>query len=132
MSSPVPYDSSHSEPVLLTLGDINCTADRVITPAGTYPLAGTQWTFADLSTTTRELPTWAVVMTVIFFLFCLLGLLFLLVKQERTTGYGHVTVQGEDFLYTTQIPISAQAMVADLHARVNHARMLENQARHRG
>lgn len=130
MTHPAPYGGT--EPILLSVGDISCTATQVITPAGTYPLAGTQWTFADMSHTTHEIPAWAIVLAILFFLVCLLGLLFLLVKEERTTGYAHVTVQGEAFLHTAQVPISSPAMVADLHARVNYARMLVNYADRQG
>jgi len=61
---------------------------------------------------------------VIFAVFCLLGLLFLLIKEERTTGWLQVTVQGPAFVHTTQVPAYNQGVVADVFARVNYARTL--------
>lgn len=60
----------------------------------------------------------------VFFLFCLLGLLFLLIKEDLTTGWLQVTVQGPAFVHTTQVPAYNQLMVADVFARVNYARTL--------
>ncbi|MGL4745281.1 MAG: hypothetical protein ACRCXL_12955 [Dermatophilaceae bacterium] len=77
-----------------------------------------------MSRTTRSIPTWAVVCTVVFFLFCFLGLLFLLVKEERTEGWVQVVVHGDGFLHTLQAPVASAAQVADYNARVNHARSL--------
>jgi hypothetical protein len=46
-----------------------------------------QWLAADVSTTQRRIPTWAFVLAIVFVLFFLLGLLFLLVREEVTRGY---------------------------------------------
>ncbi len=62
--------------------------------------------------------------------FCLLGLLFLLIKEDRTTGWLQVTVQGPGFVHTTQVPASHQGTAADIHARVNFARSLTAAAQH--
>ena len=61
---------------------------------------------------------------VLFFLFCLLGLLFLLVKEERTTGSVQITVSAPGLLHVTQIPVAAPAAGMDFNARVNCARNL--------
>ncbi|QLQ16711.1 MAG: hypothetical protein HZY73_14820 [Micropruina sp.] len=42
--------------------------------------------------TTRVIPGWAVLFAILGFLFFLLGLLFLLVREERTTGFVQVQV----------------------------------------
>ncbi len=55
---------------------------------------------------------------------CLLGLLFLLIKEERPTGWVQVTVQGPGLSHPTQVPVSCQEMVTDLYARVDYARSL--------
>lgn len=111
-------------PVLVTIGDIACTQDEVITPSGRAPIAGTTWTFTDMTRTDRTIPAWAIVLAVLFFLFCLLGLLFLLVKEERTTGSVQITVSAPGLLHVTQIPVAAPAAVMDFNARVNYARNL--------
>ena len=55
---------------------------------------------------------------------CLLGLLFLLVKEERTTGVMQVAVQADGFYHATQIPVGNVAAVADVENRVNYIRSL--------
>jgi hypothetical protein len=115
-------------PVLVTIGDIVCTQHEVITPSGRAPIGGVVWSFTDLSRTTRTIPNWAIVCTVIFFFFCLLGLLFLLAKEDRTEGGAQIVVQGQGFLHQTQIPVYSVPQVQDLAARVNYARSLSASA----
>jgi hypothetical protein len=110
--------------VMVTVGDIACTSTEVVTPSGRAPVTAVTWTFTDMSRTTRTIPTWAVVLAVIFFVFCFLGLLFLLAKEERTEGWVQVTVQGPGLLHVAQIPVASPTTVADLNARVNYARSL--------
>jgi hypothetical protein len=116
------FDSS--APVLVTIGDIACTGGEVITPSGRVPIAGTIWTFTDMSRTDRTIPAWAIVLAVLFFWFCFLGLLFLLVKEERTGGWVQVTVQGPGLMHVTQVPVFSPMVVMDLNSRVNYARTL--------
>jgi hypothetical protein len=61
---------------------------------------------------------------VVFFFFCLLGLLFLLAKEERTEGSVQVVVQGPGFLHQVQLPVYSVIQVQDYAARVNYARSL--------
>jgi hypothetical protein len=111
--------------VMVTVGDIACTSTEVITPSGRAPVTAVTWAFTDMSRTTRTIPAWAIVLAVIFFFFCLLGLLFLLVKEERTEGWVQVTAQGQGLLHVAQIPVASPMTVADINARVNYARSLE-------
>ncbi|GAA2807365.1 hypothetical protein [Saccharopolyspora taberi] len=112
------------EQPLVTIGDISVTSTTVFTPSGQAPVKEVHWTFTDMSRTTTAIPTWAIVLAVVFFLFCFLGLLFLLAKEERTYGYAQVTVQGRNLLHVVQIPVANPMMVADLNSRVNYARSL--------
>ena len=112
------------EPVLVTIGDISVTATTVHTPSGSRPLSEVQWTFTDMSMNSAAIPTWAIICAVVFFVFCFLGLLFLLAKENKTTGSVQVTVSGPGFVHTTMIPVSSPEQVADYNARVNYARTL--------
>lgn len=114
------------EPVLVSIGDIHCTRSDVITPVGTFPIAGSQWVVADHSSTTRTIPTWAIVMAVVgAFVVCLFSLFFLLVKEDRTQGFVQVTVIGpEGRSYTTSVPVQSFAAVQDTFNRVGYARNL--------
>lgn len=111
-------------PVMVTIGDIVCTNTTVITPSGQAPIGGVVWSYTDMSRTNRTIPTWAIVCAVIFFFFCLLGLLFLLVKEDSTEGAVQIVVQGPGFLHQVQLPVSSVLQVQDYAARVNYARSL--------
>lgn len=112
------------EPVLVTIGDISVTSTTVYTPSGSRPLSEVQWTFTDLSTTSQAIPTWAIICAIVFFVFCFLGLLFLLAKEDKTQGAAQVTVHGPGFVHTSTIPVTSLAMVGDINARVNYVRTL--------
>ncbi|WP_231857584.1 hypothetical protein [Tsukamurella pulmonis] len=114
------------EPVLVSIGDIHCTASEVITPVGTFPIAGSQWGVSDQSITTRAIPTWAIVLAIVgAFVVCLFSLFFLLVKEDQTRGFVQVTVVGpEGRSYTTSVPVSSFAAVQDVVNRVGYARNL--------
>jgi hypothetical protein len=113
---------------MLQLGDITVTRSWVVTPNGTRALRGTTWIASDNSRTEQAIPTWAIVMAIVFALLCLLGLLFLLVKETRTVGYVQVTVQAEGFFHATQIPVSSPDHVAWVRQQVAHAQGLAAQA----
>jgi hypothetical protein len=111
-------------PVLCSVGDIAVSATEVSTPAGRAPLQGSTWIVANSSITTQEIPTWAIVMCVLTALMCLLGLLFLLAKEDRTTGHLQVSVQRPGFFHATAIPVSSPAQIAEIENRVNYIRGL--------
>ncbi len=63
-------------------------------------------------------------LAIIFFVFCRLGLLFLLIKERKTQGYVEVTVQGEGLYHVTQIPVSSPAQIPHIRQAVDYARTL--------
>ncbi|WP_433700198.1 hypothetical protein [Nocardiopsis sp. CA-288880] len=114
-----------SEVPLGTIGEIAFSQNTVITPIGRFPIRGTVWTVNDMSRTERTTPAWAVVVAILVFWWtCLLGLLFLLVKEQKTTGHVQVSVQGHDKHYTTSILVTHPAVVGQIHQQVNYARNL--------
>jgi hypothetical protein len=118
-SSPAPMQP------LVQIGDISVDQHWVHTPAGWVPTPRATWTVQDLTRPDRVIPTYAIVLAVVTsVLTCLLGLLFLLIKEDRPTGWLQVTVQGPDFIHTTQVPVNSQDMVIDVYARVDYARSL--------
>jgi hypothetical protein len=112
------------EPVLLTIGDMAVTQTRVVAPSGTYPLAGTVWIASNNTVTTEAIPAVAIVLCILFVWFCLLGLLFLLMKERRTVGYVQVSVQGHGFYHVTQIPVGSPMAVVYIEQQVNYVRGL--------
>lgn len=117
------------EQTLVTIGDIAVTPSWVITPSGAAPIGQATFTVTDMSHTTREIPTWAIVCAVVFFFVCFLGLLFLLAKEDRTAGSVQVVVQAPGLLHVTQIPVWSWEQLQDANARVNYARAVGLSAR---
>jgi hypothetical protein len=113
-----------SQPVLITIGDIACTQTTVITPGGTYPLAGTVWMVSNNTTTTESIPTYAIILMILFVIFCLLGLLFLLIKEKRTQGFVQVSVQGSGLYHTVQLPAYSTVAVVQIEQQVSYVRSL--------
>jgi hypothetical protein len=108
----------------LTIGDIAIAGNQLVTPNGVAPLRGSQWIVIDNTTTSQKIPAYAIILAIVFALACLLGLLFLLIKETVTTGYVNVTVRSGDLLHTTQIPVSNAAGVAQVRAAVSQAQTL--------
>lgn len=78
----------------------------------------------DMSRTEEKIPAYAIVLAIIFFLFCLLGLLFLLIKERKTTGFVQITVQNGPRTHNTHVPVHSPGQAAEVLARVNYARTL--------
>jgi hypothetical protein len=112
------------EPVLVDFGDVQVTATTVYTPVGSAPVGQTSFSFTDMSRTTQTIPAWAIVCAIVFAIFCLLGLLFLLAKEERTDGWVQIVVRGPHLFHTVQLPVYSVHQVWDANARVNHARSI--------
>ena len=108
-----------NDPVLLSIGDITVTQNHVYVPQGRYPLHGTTWTVQDSTQVTEGIPPVAIILTIVFVWFCLIGLLFLLMKEKRYTGFVSITVTGMGLYHSVQFP-SAQhtgAWAADVVGR---------------
>lgn len=120
-----------AEAIVLSIGDISVSPNYVLTPNGSSPLAGSRWIVTDQSITTRSTPTWAVVLAILGILFFLLGLLFLFVKEDKTTGYVQVQVLKPDgtFLHSTQIPVFSPYQVVNIRNTVSQAQSLAMLAR---
>jgi hypothetical protein len=116
------------QPFLLTIGDIGITSDRVVTPNGSGPLAGSQWICTDMSRTETRIPPVAIILAIVGALLCLIGLLFLLMKEHVTTGYVEVSVRTGDIYHKVQLPVIHPAQVAQIRQQVNKAQSMAAQA----
>ncbi|MER6124433.1 hypothetical protein ABT173_17615 [Streptomyces sp. NPDC001795] len=121
-AAPVPMGGAP----LLAIGDITVMGDQIVTPAGTLPLRGAVWNATDMSHTEEKIPTHAIVLAIIFFLFCLLGLFFLLMKEKKTTGYIQVTVTSAGRHHSTMIPALGPGTFPAVMGQINYARSLSN------
>ena len=120
-SQPVPP----ADPLLVTIGDIGVSASAITTPSGTMPVKGAIWTATDMSRTDERIPPHAVALAIIFaILLCGLGLLFLLMKEKRTTGYVQVTVNSGGRFRSTMVPVNSPNAVMEVLNRVNYVRSL--------
>lgn len=109
----------------LVIGDIGVTPDGMVsTPSGNFPIRGSQWVVQDMSQTKRVIPTWAIVLAIIGLLFFLLGLLFLLVKEDRTEGWVQVSVTSGSVFHSVQIPVTSRMQVQQIFASVSQAQTL--------
>ncbi|MFK0097150.1 MULTISPECIES: hypothetical protein [unclassified Streptomyces] len=109
---------------VLSIGDITVMSDSIVTPSGTMPLRGAVWTATDMSRTEEKIPPVAIVLAIIFALFCLIGLLFLLMKQKRTTGFVQVTVTSAGRHHSTMIPAYQPETFPMVMSQVNTARSM--------
>jgi len=122
MSDSMSLASNPYEPIRVQLGDIGVTDTRVHTPVGSYPLRGTTWTVSNQTFVTQGIPAWAIVLAIVFFIFCLLGLLFLLVKERRVNGAVQVSVAGPGFSHSTYIPVYNEMAVFQVSRQVDWIR----------
>jgi hypothetical protein len=126
-STPVPAgETPDQDPYVLTIGDIGVTRDqRIVTPNGVGLLAGSTWIVQDMSQTTRDTPTWAVVLCVLTVLETFgLGLLFLLVKEQKTTGSVQVQVRNEKLFHITQMYVRSPMQVNQIQQQVRQAQIM--------
>jgi hypothetical protein len=118
-----------TDPFLFTLGDIGVTQTQISTPNGVAPLAGSSWAATDMTVTSTKIPTWAIVVAIVGALFtCFLSLLFLLAKEQTTSGYVQVSVRSGELTHTTQIPVTSPHQVTSVRAGVSQAQVLAAQA----
>lgn len=115
------------EQVLVSIGEINCTATTVITPNGSFPISGTEWIIHDGTSKTRRIPAYAIVLAILFALLCLIGLLFLLIQEDVYSGSVNVTVRDRaGHYFATSVPVTNGMVVSEVHTRVNYCRYLAN------
>jgi hypothetical protein len=122
--SGAPLPAGGSGQFLLTIGDIGVLSNEVVTPNGSAPLAGASFIFRDMSVSEQKIPAWAIVLAIIFAAACLLGLLFLLVKEEVWRGYAEVSVKSGPLQHMTQIPISSAEQLAYYRGLVAQAQSM--------
>lgn len=124
MVEPAIFGTGEPEPLLATIGDISVSQHWVITPSGPHPISGSVWNVQDMSFWQESISTTGVVLCVIFVWFCLLGLLFLLMKDRKLTGYIQVTVQGKGFHHQTFVPVRGPDTFVWVNQMVNYTRSL--------
>lgn len=111
---------------LVSIGDITVMGDSIVTPAGSMPLRGAVWNATDMSRTEEKIPTHAIVLAIVFFIFCLLGLLFLLMKEKQTTGFIQVTVTSNGKHHSTMIQARGPETFQQVMGQINYARSLSS------
>ncbi|WP_411081968.1 hypothetical protein [Streptomyces sp. cmx-18-6] len=122
---PAPHDLSGQGSVpVMSIGDITVMNDSIVTPSGAMPLSGAVWTATDMSRTEEKIPTHAIVLAIIFAWFCLIGLLFLLMKEKRTTGFVQVTVTSGGRHHSTMIPATGPHTFPAVMHQLNAARSM--------
>jgi hypothetical protein len=119
-----PMAPTQQEQIVLWIGDIGVSPHWVVTPNGTAPLATSQWIVRDGTHVEEKMPAYAIVLAIIFFLACLLGLLFLLIKERKVVGFVEVTVRSGDVYHVTQIPAKHAAEIDGVRRQVHQAQSM--------
>ncbi|MFJ4435494.1 hypothetical protein [Streptomyces sp. NPDC088923] len=110
---------------LLAIGDIIVTQAEITTPAGTMPLKGSVWNASDMSRTEEKISQTGIILAIIFgILLCGLGLLFLLMKERKTSGFIQVTVTSAGRHHSTMVPALGPWSFHQVMQQVNYARSL--------
>jgi hypothetical protein len=115
--------------VLQRVGKISVTADWVITPGRSWPIADTNIVSHDQTTTTTHTPAWAIILVIVFIWFFLLSLFFLFAKETRVSGYISATAQYGVQSYSEQVPVLNAAARGDAMNRLIHIQSLIGWAR---
>ncbi|MER5308344.1 hypothetical protein ABT034_11200 [Streptomyces sp. NPDC002773] len=109
---------------VLVLGDITVVGDQILTPAGAMPLKGAVWNAMDMSRTDEKISTTGIVLACVFVVFCGLGLLFLLMKEQKTSGFVQVTVSSGGKYHSAMIPAMRPDTIHWVMGQLNYARSL--------
>lgn len=113
------------EPVITRIGDVEVTSSMVRTPAGQFPLRGSQWTITDQWVAEQKIPQWAIVAAIVgFCLLTVFSLLFLLAKEYVYKGVVIVTITNGTHQYASRVPVASQQQVQQIYSQVNYARSL--------
>jgi hypothetical protein len=119
-----PMAPSQQEQIVLWIGDIGVSQHWVVTPNGSAPLAGSQWIVRDGTRLEEKMPAYAIVLAVIFFFVCLLGLLFLLIKERKLVGFVEVTVRSGETYHVAQIPVRHVSEVDGVRRQVHQVQSM--------
>jgi hypothetical protein len=114
-----------SGPVIVQIAEIEITSSVIRTPAGDFPLAGSQWLVNEFWVTQRRVPTWAKVTAIGGICFTGgLSLLLLLVKESAPLGTVQVTVTSGPRQYVARIAAHDERDVITINQQVNYVRSL--------
>ena len=126
MFDPTGYAGPTQPDVVITeIAGIRVTSSAVWTPAGAFPLRGSQWTVTNRWTTRRVVPRWAIVAAVLgFFVMLAFSLLFLRIRTTVVEGYVEVAVTNGPYRYSGRVPVRDDADARRIHAQVGYLRSL--------
>ncbi|MFJ9370944.1 hypothetical protein ACIRRA_41940 [Nocardia sp. NPDC101769] len=119
---PAPAPMPFAPAPLVSIGDITVLQGVIITPSGQMPLKGAGWTAVDNSRTETKMPAYAIVLAILLFPVCFAGLLFLLIKETKFSGYIEVSVANAGRYHQTLIPVLRPETFAEVMSRVSYAR----------
>ncbi len=113
------------EQVVARFGDIEVTRSWVRCPTGSFALQGSVWRCFDYWYVTRVTPGWAVALAVLgFFVVPFVSLLFLLIKEPRTTGVLQVAVWDGARQHVVDLPVGDPAQARTIECQVGRVRAM--------
>lgn len=113
-----------TDPPLVFIGDISVGRRWVTTPYGWTPTRGSTWHVNESVFYRDQIPQWAIITAIVTSILCILGLLFLLVKEPVAQGYVDVTVMNREFLHTTRIYVNGPFQADQIRQQVAHVQRL--------
>jgi len=117
-------------PIVLSIGKIRITADRVMTPCGSAALAGSQWAFSEFSRIEEIGNSSALkpshVRAMPFPLLLLFSIQSMFERKTKIFGFVEISVQSGIFYYKDSIPIESRAGIDRIRELVNKAQVLAN------
>jgi hypothetical protein len=118
-----PTMAIYHDPPIAQVGEVSVTSSAVRTPAGAFPLRGSQWVVTDQWSVGTKIPTWAIVLAIVL-IPCtgFLSLLFLLAKEDVYLGTVTVTISNGPAAYVARIPVANQGQVQNIYNQVNYIR----------
>lgn len=127
---------------MANLGDVQVYERVVVTPVGQWPMRGAQFLVAQQPQVVRRTTTAGIVLAVISVvlalvtaiftcgggLIFLLGLLFLLMKDEQLAGPAIVLIRSGGQMYQAQVPLVSPSQLPWLVNNVNYCQALAARA----
>ena len=127
---------------MANLGDVQVYERVIVTPVGQWPMRGAQFLLAQQPQVVRRTTTAGVVLAIVSVvlalvtavftcgggLIFLLGLLFLLLKDEQLAGPAIVLVRSAGQLYQAQVPLVAPSQLPWLVNNINYCQALAARA----
>ncbi|MFE2999371.1 hypothetical protein ACFXG4_30730 [Nocardia sp. NPDC059246] len=106
----------------MSIGDITVFPGVIVTPSGPMMLKGAMWNAVDNSRVETKMPAYAIVLAILLFPVCFVGVFCLLIRETEFSGFVEVSVASGGRYHQTLIPVLQRETFAEIMSRVSYAR----------